>query len=102
MLPSSVYTWAGGARPSVTPVTIVITDGWATPTDPASAVDLANLARQQINGLQVYVIAVGPTARWHVLNIENIAGSTDRVCYVESAADMDIATNKILDLLCHQ
>jgi len=95
-----VYTSTGGARLGVSPVTIIITDGWATPSDPASVVDLANKARQQINGLQVYVVAVGPTARWNVLNIDGMAGSTDRVCYVETEADIDTAVNKILDMLC--
>ena len=94
------YTPPGGARPGVTPVTVIITDGWATPTDPESVVQLANTARQQINGLQVYVVGVGPTARWNVLNIDGMAGSTDRVCYVESTADIDTAVNKILDMLC--
>lgn len=95
-----MYTSTGGARPGVTPVTIIITDGWATPTDPASVVDLANAARQQISGLQVYVIAVGPTARWNVVNINGMAGSTDRVFYVESSTDIHIAVNNILDMLC--
>ena len=95
-----MYTAPGGARPAVSPVTIIITDGWATPSDHESVVDLANRARQQINGLQVYVVAVGPTARWNVLNVDGMAGSTDRVCYVESPADVDTAVNKILGMLC--
>jgi len=95
-----VYTSSGGARPGVTAVTVIITDGWATPTDPDSVVDLANTARQQINGLQVYVVAVGQRARWYVENIDGMAGSTDRVCYVESPSDIVTAVNKILGLLC--
>jgi len=63
-------------------------------------VDLANTARQQINGLQVYVLAVGPTARWHVSNINGMAGTTDRVYYIESTGDVDTAVNKLLDQLC--
>ena len=101
-LSRSVYTATGGARPGVTPITIVITDGWQTPSDPDSVVDLVTTARQQISGLQVYVVAVGPTARWYhnVENIEGMAGSTDRVWYVESPGDIDTAVDKILDLLC--
>ena len=95
-----MYTSRGGARPGVSPITIIITDGWATPSDPASVVDLTNAARQQINGLQVYVVAVGPTARWNVVNIDGMAGSTDRVFYVESSTDIDSAVNRILDVLC--
>ena len=96
----SVYTPARGARNGVSPVTIIITDGWATPTDPASVVNLANTARQQINGLQVYVVALGPTAHWHASNIIGMAGSADHVTYVESTSDIDTAVNKILNVLC--
>jgi len=95
-----VYTSTGGARPGVSPITIIITDGWETPTDPDSVVDLVNTARQQINGLQVYVVAVGPTARWYVDTIDGMAGSTDRVFYVESPGDVDTAVKQILDVLC--
>ena len=95
-----MYTSTWGARTGVTPITVVITDGWATPSDPDSVIDLADSARRQISGLQIYVVGVGPTARWNVVNIDGMAGSTDRVCYVESTADIDTVVNKILDLLC--
>ena len=96
----SVYTSLGGARPGVNAVTIIITDGWQTPTDSDEVVDLVNTARQQISELDVYVVAVGPTAHWHVDTIDGMAGSTDHVCYVESSVDIDTAVNKILDMLC--
>jgi len=53
-LSRSVYTSQGGARPGVSPITIIITDGWQTPTDPESVVDLVETARSQISGLQVH------------------------------------------------
>jgi len=99
-LSRSVYTSMGGARPGVNAVTIIITDGWQTPTDSEDVVDLVNTARQQISQLQVYVVAVGPTARWHVDTLDGMAGATDRVCYVESSADIPVAVDKILDMLC--
>ena len=85
----------------MSPVTVIVTDGWATPSDPASVVQLADAARQQVPGLRVFVVAVGPTARWNVLNVDGMAGSTDRVSYVESVADVDVAVNKVLDMLCN-
>jgi len=89
-----------GHRLGFPAVTIIITDGWATPSDPASVVDPANTARQRINGLRVYVVAVGPRARWNVRNLEGMAGSTDRVFYVQSAGDIGTAVDKILNLVC--
>ena len=65
-------------------------------------IDLANTARQQINSLEVFVIAVGPTSRWNVVNIDGMAGSTDRVWYVESAGDVATVVNQILDVLCNR
>ena len=50
--------------------------------------------------MQVYVIGVGPTARWHVDTIDGMAGSTDHVYYVESPGDVDTTVSAILDALC--
>jgi len=50
--------------------------------------------------VQVYVIGVGPTARWHVDTIDGMAGSTDHVYYVESPGDVDTTVSAILDELC--
>ena len=99
-LSRSVYTPLGGVRRGVSAITIIITDGWQTPTDPDSVVDLVDKAREDIDGLQVYVVGVGATARWHVDTINGMADSTDRVYYVESAADIDTVVNNILDMLC--
>ena len=95
-----MYTSLGGARPGVKPVTIIVTDGWATPSDRDSVVDLADEARQRINSLEVYVVGVGDTARWNVRNIEGMAGSSSRVSYVGSEAAINSTVNSILDELC--
>ena len=50
--------------------------------------------------VQVYVIGVGPTARWYVDTIDGMAGSTDHVYYVESPGDVDTTVSAILDALC--
>ena len=95
-----MYTSLGGARPGVKPVTIIVTDGWATPSDRDSVVDLADEARQGINGLEVYVVGVGDTARWNVRNIEGMVGSSSRVSYIGSESAINNAVNSILDELC--
>jgi uncharacterized protein YegL len=101
LLPYSVYTTTSGARRGVSPVTVIITDGWATPSDPVSVVDLANAARQQVQGgLQIYVVGVGPEAAYNAGNIQGMANGPNYISYVASADQINSAVNALLDKLC--
>jgi len=89
------------ARSGVSKIAVILSDGWATPSDPTSVVSLANDARNSIDGLEIYVVAIGPDAPSNDVNIRGIANSPSTyVSYVTSADQTTSAADNILNKIC--
>jgi len=95
----TVFTPGRGDRGGVPNIAIILTDGFATPSDPAFVGDLANIGRSQ-NNIDYYVVALGDVSSTLYAITAIVANRIDRISYLTSPNDIDKVSGALLDTLC--